>query len=55
MGRLREARASGADVLVTACPKCQIHLKCAMKDPNVGDEFAIEIRDLSEIVAEALA
>lgn len=55
VGRLREARASGADVLATACPKCQIHLKCAMKDPSVGDEIAIEIRDLSEIVAEALA
>jgi len=52
--RLREARATGAEVLVTACPKCQIHLRCAMRDPNIGDEIAIEMKDISEVVAEAL-
>jgi Fe-S oxidoreductase len=55
VGRLREARATGAEVLVTACPKCQVHLRCAMKDPNLGDEIAIEMQDISEVVAEALA
>jgi Fe-S oxidoreductase len=55
VGRLREARATGAEVLVTACPKCQIHLRCAMKDPKLGKEIAIEIRDVTEIVAGALA
>ena len=53
--RLREARATGAEVMVTACPKCQIHFRCAMKDPNLGDEIAIEMRDVAEIVVEALA
>ncbi len=53
--RLREARATGAEVLVTACPKCQIHLRCAMKDPNLGHEVSIEMRDVAEIVAAALA
>jgi Fe-S oxidoreductase len=53
--RLREARETGAEVLVTACPKCQIHFRCAMKDPNLGDEIAIEMRDVSEIVVDALA
>jgi Fe-S oxidoreductase len=52
--RLREARATGADVLVTACPKCQIHLDCAMKDPHLGDEISIELKDVAELVADAL-
>ena len=51
---LREARATGAEVLVTACPKCQIHFRCAMKDPNLEDEIAIEMRDVAELVADAL-
>lgn len=52
--RLREARATGADTLVTACPKCRIHFACAMRDPDHRDETRIEMRDLAEIVAEAL-
>jgi Fe-S oxidoreductase len=52
--RLREARATGADLMVTACPKCQIHYRCAMKDPNLGDEIRIEMKDIAEIVVEAL-
>lgn len=52
--RLREARSTGADVLVTACPKCQIHFRCAMKDPNLGSEIEIEMRDVAELVADAL-
>jgi Fe-S oxidoreductase len=53
--RLREARATGAQVLVTACPKCQIHFRCAMKDPNLKDDIGIEMRDVAELVADALA
>ena len=52
--RLREARATGADVLVTACPKCQIHFQCSMKDPNLGDDIAIEMKDIAEIIVEAM-
>ncbi len=52
--RLREARATQAEVLVTACPKCQIHFRCAMKDPNLGGEIEIEMRDVAELVADAL-
>ena len=50
---LKEAEATGSDLLVTACPKCQIHLKCAQAgdDPNVP---GIEIRDLATVVADAL-
>lgn len=52
--RLREARATGAEILATACPKCQIHFRCAMKDPNLGPEIEIEMRDVAALVAEAL-
>lgn len=53
--RLREARQTGAEILVTACPKCQVHFKCAMHDPNLKDEIQIEMRDVAEILADALA
>jgi Fe-S oxidoreductase len=48
--RLREARGTGATVLATACPKCQIHFRCAMKDPKLGKEISIETLDLAELV-----
>ena len=54
MERLREARATEAEVMVTSCPKCQIHYRCAMKDPNLGDEIQIPMKDIAEIVVEAL-
>ena len=53
--RLKEAKATGADLLVTACPKCQIHFRCAMKDPNISGEIEIEMQDVSQLVADALA
>ena len=53
--RLREARATGAEVLVTACPKCQIHFRCAMQDPNLASEIEIEMRDVAELVEEAVS
>jgi len=52
--RLREAKATGAEVLVTACPKCQIHLKCAMRDPNLKQDIEIELRDVVELMEEAV-
>jgi Fe-S oxidoreductase len=54
VGRLREARETGAEVLVTACPKCRIHLACAMKDPNLSGEIGLPMKDLAEVLAEAL-
>jgi Fe-S oxidoreductase len=53
--RLREAQATGAELLVTACAKCQIHFKCALDDAMVGEEIGIEIRDLVTLVDEVLA
>ena len=52
--RLEEAKRTGAELLVTACLKCQIHLKCAQNDPIRRDEIDIEIRDLTTLVAENL-
>ncbi|MDH4221140.1 MAG: methyl-viologen-reducing hydrogenase subunit delta, partial [Candidatus Bathyarchaeota archaeon] len=54
--RLREAKATGADLLVTACHKCQIHWKCVTSEklPVDPSEVTIEMRDLSVLVAEAL-
>jgi len=53
--RLREARATGAELLVTACAKCQIHFKCALDDAKLDQEIGIEIRDLVTLVDEAMA
>jgi len=55
VARLKEARATGAAAMAAACPKCRIHLSCAMKDPNLGKEIEIPRRDLAELVAGALA
>jgi Fe-S oxidoreductase len=52
--RLAQAAATSADVLVTACPKCQIHLKCAQKNAENNDVCQIEIRDLYDLAAESL-
>ena len=52
--RLKEAKATGAKTLVTACIKCQIHFKCAQNDPILGDEIDIEIRDITTLVADRL-
>lgn len=52
--RLMEARATGTDLLVTACIKCQIHFKCALMDPLVKKDLDLEIRDLTTLLAEHL-
>lgn len=52
--RLKQARDTGADLLVTACPKCMIHLSCAMRDPHQGGSLAMEVRDLISLLAERI-
>jgi Fe-S oxidoreductase len=51
MERLQEAKATGAETLVTACPKCQIHLRCALTNL----ELNLKIKDLTVLLAEAMA
>ena len=52
--RLRQAAATGADVLATACPKCQMHFKCALDDPDVAGDIHLEVRDLATLIAESI-
>jgi heterodisulfide reductase subunit D len=54
--RLLEARATGAELLVTACPKCQIHFRCAMVDKGAekGPDVKMEVMDLVNLVANAM-
>jgi len=51
--RLIQAEATGAGILVTSCPKCQIHLKCAQRSRN-GRMPKIDIQDLTSLVARSL-
>jgi len=55
--RLTEAKGTTADLLVTACPKCQIHFNCALSErlPANKEDFAIETCDLSVLVARAMS
>jgi Fe-S oxidoreductase/coenzyme F420-reducing hydrogenase delta subunit len=52
--RLRQAHDTGSDLLVTACPKCQIHLRCAMEDPFLGEELKMEFMDLTSLLANTI-
>jgi len=52
--RLGEAKATGADILVTSCAKCQIHFNCALNDPKLGEEMPFKVKDLTEVVGESL-
>lgn len=52
--RLEQVQATGADLLVTACPKCQIHLKCAMEDPLRLNDLTIEMQDLTSVLAQSI-
>ncbi len=54
VARLTEAKNTGADLLITSCPKCQIHFKCAMNDENTPKEAKIEIQDLTTLIANQL-
>ncbi len=58
MARLREAEETGAATIITACPKCRIHLSCALKD--AGDEaeerraIDVALEDLTGLLARAM-
>jgi len=51
--RLAEAKASGADTLVTACPKCQIHFRCSECGEESG-KVGIQLTDFVNVIASAL-
>jgi heterodisulfide reductase subunit D len=52
--RIRQARDTGSDLMVTSCPKCQIHLRCAMEDPFIGQDLSMEMADLTCIIAKTM-
>jgi len=52
--RLAQAGATKADILITACPKCQIHLACAQKNAENNDVCRIEIQDICSLAAQSL-
>lgn len=51
--RVREAAATGAQVVVTACPFCFSNLDDAVK--TAGFEERLAVKDLTELVSESLA
>ena len=55
MELLGEAQATGADILLTGCPKCQIHLKCALNDIDSSGEIKLKVQDFTGFVAGALS
>ncbi len=52
--RLKEAKSTGAEVLITACPKCQIHFSCTQNAEGYPEEDKIKIVDLTTLFAEAI-
>ncbi|MGB3714340.1 MAG: (Fe-S)-binding protein [Candidatus Promineifilaceae bacterium] len=51
MDRFKEARATGASILATGCPFCAIMLK----DANTEAGDVMEVRDIAQVVADALS
>ena len=52
--RLKEAKETGADLLILSCPKCEIHFNCAMKDEKAGKEVKIETMNLVTLIANSI-
>jgi Fe-S oxidoreductase/nitrate reductase gamma subunit len=50
--RIREAEATGAQILVTACPLCRIMLEDARKAAGVNE--ALRVMDINELVLQAM-
>jgi len=50
--RLRQAHDTEADVLAVACPKCQIHLTCTMKDQHVKERYGLPIKDIASLTLQ---
>lgn len=53
--RLMEAIRTGADTLVTACPKCQIHFNCALRDlKEENPSISLNITDIYNLISQVL-
>jgi Fe-S oxidoreductase/coenzyme F420-reducing hydrogenase delta subunit len=57
MERLKQAEEAGADLMVTACPKCFSHFNCTLNEPGSDDtppKPSVEIVDISELLSKTL-
>jgi heterodisulfide reductase subunit D len=52
--RLTGAHDVGADLMITSCPKCYVHFKCALQGESIPDEEKVEVKDLMMVLSEAL-
>lgn len=55
--RLKEAKETGADLLIVSCPKCEIHFNCAMREvPSAtsSESPKIETVNLVTLIAEQI-
>jgi Fe-S oxidoreductase len=52
--RLQEASQTGANRMITACIKCQIHFRCAQEDPQLENRLNLKIQDLTTLIANHL-
>lgn len=52
--RLERAKQAGAEMMITACPKCQIHLGCAMEDVLQDEALKMEMMDLTSAIARTI-
>lgn len=52
--RVKQAIDTGADILATACPYCIHMLEESMKSMSVAEGKELEVKDVSELLAEAL-
>ena len=50
--KLHQARQTGARVMLTTCPKCQIHLSCASRD--LDEEQKVKVGDVATWLGQAL-
>ncbi|MFC1475419.1 (Fe-S)-binding protein [Candidatus Zixiibacteriota bacterium] len=52
--RLLGAHNVGAELMVTSCPKCYVHFKCALQGETIPEDKKVEVKDLIVLLAEAL-
>lgn len=51
--KLAQARDTGARLMLTSCPKCQIHLRCASRD--LDPEQKVRVEDVTSWLGRAIA
>jgi glycolate oxidase len=54
LSRAREAAATGADILVSACAGCKSNLKKSARQLKKAEKIKLKVQDITELVARAL-